>query len=194
MQRTDETLLLEAIRGDDCSFSELARRWEKKIFGFVFRYNGNREDSQDVVQSTFIKAYKNLDKLQDTGSFSAWLYRIALNECRIGFRKSNRIRGREVSYESRNETSSVTGTAQVVELGVDTVTPEQIFSGREELNRLGDAFYRLPGEQREVILMREYQGLRFREISEVLDVPLSTVKSRLYLGLKTLRKFMEETQ
>lgn len=190
MQRTDESLLLEAIRGDDCSFGELARRWEKKIFGFVFRYNGNREDSQDVVQSTFIKAYKNLDKLQDTGSFSAWLYRIALNECRIGFRKSNRIRDREVSFGSRNESDSV----MRVDLGVDTVTPERILSGREELNRLGEAFYRLPGEQREVILMREYQGLRFREISEVLDVPLSTVKSRLYLGLKTLRKFMEETQ
>ena len=96
MQRSDESLLLEAIRGDDYSFSELAGRWEKKIFGFVFRYNRNREDSQDIVQSTFIKAYENLDKLQDTGRFSAWLYRIALNECRIGFRKRSRIRGRQL--------------------------------------------------------------------------------------------------
>ncbi len=190
MQRSDESLLLEAIRGDDYSFSELAGRWEKKIFGFVFRYNRNREDSQDIVQSTFIKAYENLDKLQDTGRFSAWLYRIALNECRIGFRKRSRIRGREVSLEPQDESSASTG----IEQGINTVTPEQVLAGREELNRLGAAFYRLPGEQREVILMREYQGLRFREISEILDVPLSTVKSRLYLGLKTLRKFMEETQ
>jgi RNA polymerase sigma-70 factor (ECF subfamily) len=190
MRITDESLLLEAIRGDDYSFSELARRWENKIFGFVFRYNGNREDSQDIVQSTFIKAHKNLDKLQDTGRFSAWLYRIALNECRIGFRTSNRIRGREVSFESHDDAFS----AAAVDQGVTTITPEQVLAGKEELNRLGEAFYRLPGEQREVILMREYQGLRFREIAEVLDVPVSTVKSRLYLGLKTLRKFMEETR
>jgi len=189
MQRSDETLLLEAIRGDDCSFSELVRRWEKKIFGFVFRYTRSHEDSQDVVQATFIKAYKNLDRLQDTGSFAAWLYRIALNECRISFRKKSSIRRREFSLGERDRDSSMPETA----LGIDRVTPEQILSGREELNRLGEAFYRLPAEQREVILMREYQGFRFREIAEILEVPLSTVKSRLYLGLKTLRRFMEES-
>ena len=180
--------MLEAIRGDDFSFSELFRRWEKKIFGFAFRYTGNREDSQDVVQTTFIKAYENLGRLKDPGSFSAWLYRIALNECRIGFRKSNRIRGREISFDSGEEGRPET----MAYPGAEAVTPERILSGREELNLLGAAFYKLPGEQREVILMREYQGLRFREIAEVLDVPLSTVKSRLYLGLKTLRRFMEE--
>ena len=190
MQRTDESLLLEAIRGDDCSFSELVRRWENRIFGFVFRYTRNHEDSQDVVQSTFIKAYNNLDKLQDPGSFAAWLYRIALNECRIVFRKNSSVRRREVILEAREADSCQPEAAA----GVNRITPERIFSGREELNRLGEAFYQLPAEQREVILMREYQGFRFREISEILDVPLSTVKSRLYLGLKTLRRFMEENR
>ena len=190
MQRSDETLLLEAMRGDDCSFSELVRRWEKKIFGFVFRYTRSHEDSQDVVQTTFIKAYNSLDKLQDTGSFSSWLYSIALNECRISFRKKSSIRRRELSLGDQDDDDSLVPEAVQ---GVDGVTPEQILAGREELNRLGEAFYRLPPEQREVILMREYQGFRFREIAGILEVPLSTVKSRLYLGLKTLRRFMEET-
>jgi RNA polymerase sigma-70 factor (ECF subfamily) len=190
MQRTDESLLFEAVRGDEYSFAELVRRWEKKIFGFVFRYTGNREDSQDVVQSTFIKVYNNLDKLKDPASFPSWLYRIALNECRIRFRKNRRILDREVPCREGTGEGALDGA----EPGVDTVTPEQIAAGREELNRLGAAFYLLPEEQRAVILRREYQGLRFREIAEVLGLPLSTVKSRLYLGLKALRRFMEEGQ
>ena len=189
MEKTDENLLLEAVRGDEISFTQLVNRWEKKIFGFVFRYTGNREDSQDVVQNTFIKAYSNLDKLQDPASFPAWIYRIALNECRIRFRKGKRIRSIEIPLREGEAVQSVNSGIS----GVVTVTPEQVVSGREDLKRLSTAFYRLPEEQREVILMREYQGLLFREISEVLEVPLSTVKSRLYLGLKTLRRLMEET-
>lgn len=188
MRKTDENLLLEAVRGDEISFTQLMRRWDKKIFGFVFRYTGNREDSQDVVQNTFMKAYSNLDKLQDPASFPSWIYRIALNECRIRFRKGNRIRSMEIPLpEGEGERSF-----DSVNAGAVTVTPEQVTLGREELKRLSDAFCRLPEEQREVILMREYQGLLFREISEVLGLPLSTVKSRLYLGLKTLRRLMEE--
>lgn len=188
MEKTEQSLLLEAIRGDEYSFAELVRRWEKKIFGFVFRYTGNREDSQDVLQNTFLKVYRNLDQLQDPERFPAWLYRIALNECRIRFRRGERIRSKEISFQASEDDSSVGESQQ----GVSTVTPEQIAAGREEMGRMMDAFALLPAEQREVILMREYQGLRFREIAELLELPLSTVKSRLYLGLKTLRRLMEK--
>jgi len=77
------------------------------------------------------------------------------------------------------------------ELAVETATPETQLAVQEEIELVREAFKELPEEQRAVILMKEYQGLKFHEISEILDIPLSTVKSRMYLGLKTLRKLME---
>ena len=77
------------------------------------------------------------------------------------------------------------------ELAVETATPETQLAVQEEIEHVREAFKELPEEQRAVILMKEYQGLKFHEISEILDIPLSTVKSRMYLGLKTLRKLME---
>lgn len=74
----------------------------------------------------------------------------------------------------------------------DDVTPETVLKKKEAVQQLQEVFKDLPREQREVILMKEYQGLRFHEISEILDIPLSTAKSRMYLGLKTLRRLMEE--
>ena len=86
MVRSEEYLLQLALEGDGASFGELAQRWQSRIFGFIHRYVGNREEAQDLTQDTFAKAYQNLDRLADPARFSSWLYKIALNECRMRFR------------------------------------------------------------------------------------------------------------
>ena len=182
MHQTDEYLLEMAIQGDGGSFGALVQRWEGKIYGFIRRYVGDREDARDLTQNTFVKAYQHLDRLSNPAYFSAWLYKIALNECRMCFRR--RKGSRAVPLE---ETQREVDEQERVD-----VLPDRTFEGRERVQQLTEAFQLLPPEQREVILMKEFQGLRFQDIAAVLDIPLSTAKSRLYLGLKTLRRLMEE--
>ncbi len=184
MGRSDEYLLQMALEGDGASFGLLAQRWEKRIFGFICRYVGNSEEAKDLTQDTFAKAYQNLDRLVDPARFSSWLYKIALNECRMRFRREKGTR--RVSWEeSRAETRQSERLEE---------NPESRLETAQSVDRLKAAFKDLPKEQREVILMKEFQGLKFHEISEILSVPLSTAKSRMYLGLKTLRKLMEGWQ
>ena len=180
MTSSDEHLLELALQGDDGSFGELVGRWQKRIFGFIRRYVGNSEDARDLTQDTFAKAFQNLDRLSDPASFSSWVYKIALNECRMRFRKEGKLR--RTPYEDYLESDQVE---------IDERTPERALAGKEEADALHRAFERLPEEQKTVILMKEYQGLKFHEIAEILEIPLSTVKSRMYLGLKTLRRLME---
>ena len=185
MNFSDEYLLELALQGDRACFGELIERWQRKIYAFICRYVGNSMDAQDLTQDTFTKAYTNLDRLADPARFPSWLYKIALNECRMRFRKERRAQSVPLPEEE--------GYPGRPELAVETATPETQLAVQEEIEHVREAFKDLPEEQRAVILMKEYQGLKFHEISEILDIPLSTVKSRMYLGLKTLRKLMEKS-
>ena len=181
MVKSDEQLLELALAGDGVSFGELARRWQRRIYAFVCRYVGNAEEAKDLTQNTFTKAYSNLDRLSDPASFSAWMHKIALNECRMRHRSQSR--SRQVALEEIADSDS---------LQIETRTPEAVFQNTEIGDLLREVVQALPEEQRTVILMKEYQGLKFHEIAEIESVPLSTVKSRMYLGLKTLRLLLEK--
>jgi len=181
MNRSDEHLLQLALEGDGACFGELTERWRRRIFSFVCRYVGNVEEAQDLTQDTFAKAYQNLGRLTDPSRFSSWLYKIALNECRMRFRRQRNISHVSLAEEDENDGIEI----------VDAVTPERHLADKEMCQALKKAFDALPEEQRSVILMKEYQNLKFHEISEIMNLPLSTVKSRMYLGLKTLRRLME---
>lgn len=180
MSFSDENLLQLALAGDGGCFGELVNRWERKIYGFIYRYVGDREEARDLTQETFAKAYKNLGRLSDPGKFSSWLYKIALNECRMRFRRR------------RWDTVPLLDSVEAPLAKADQPTPEQALASTEMAQLLREALSKLPEEQKTVILMKEYQGLKFREIAQVLDLPLSTAKSRMYLGLKTLRRLMEK--
>ena len=184
MERSDEYLLELALQGDSACFGELSQRWQYRVYGFIYRYVGNSEEAQDLTQDTFTKAYQNLDRLSHPGRFSSWLYKIALNECRMRFRRQRNVRpvplGDDAHRARENEAVAAVNT------------PEETLAAKETVQILREAFGGLPEEQKTVILMKEYQGLKFHEISEILEVPLSTVKSRMYLGLKTLRRLLEK--
>ena len=183
MNRSDEYLLDLALQGDTDCFGELIERWQQKIYRFICRYMGNVVEAQDLTQDTFTKAYQNLDRLSDPSRFSPWLYKIALNECRMRMRRQ--VRAKPVSWHDYQASNRA-------DLHLDAATPEKELVSKERVEQLREAFDMLPEEQRAVIVMKEYQGLKFQEISQILEIPLSTVKSRMYLGLKTLRRLMEK--
>lgn len=175
---TDEQLVARTLDGDVAAFNRLVTRWEGSLYSFVYRYVGHAEDARDICQEAFIRAYSNLDGFRGQAKFSSWLYQIALNLCRSRFRKDQTRR--TVSLDDDEQ-----------EYGLRLVPdaregPGDAALSSERARAVRDALGELPEPQRTVIILKEYHGLKFREIAEILGTPESTVKSRLYHGLEAL--------
>src|SRR5919112_1312831 len=181
---TDEELVARSMGGDLDSFNQLVLRWERPIYALAYRVIGREEDARDVAQETFLRAFRALSGFKGHAKFSSWLYRITLNLCRDWIRK-----------ERRTPVSQAPEGIDIIELagaGTPAETIEQLV-GRKELGRaVSKAMAMLPDEQRTAIILKEYHGLTFQEIAELLDCPLSTVKTRLYQGLTVLRKQLRD--
>ena len=181
MGRTDEELVEACLAGEESAFDVLLGRWEKRIRGAIYRLVGSDEEARDLCQEAFLKAYKSLRSFKQEARFSSWLYQIALNLCRDRMR---RRRGKTmVSLDELEE-----GGAAMTVAGP---TALDLLQERDTRRLVVQAIEALPDEQREVIILKEYQGLTFLEIAQVLDVPISTVKTRLYRGLDQLRARLE---
>lgn len=177
------SLIEKAIAGDQRAYDKLVGLWFKKIYNFSLKYFANHDLAMEATQQTFIVAYQGIRKLRDVDSFRFWLYKIALNHCREEDRRSKRrswfsIHGLE---ETKNFTSVVGN-------------PELELQKKEKSELVASYITMLPAEQKEVVIMKEYEGMKFREIAEALNTSESTVKSRLYYGLNALRKLMVNSE
>ncbi len=181
MGRSDEELVEACQAGEMSAFDVLVARWEDRIRGAAYRFLGSEEEARDVAQEAFLKAYRALGGFKREARFSSWLYQIATNLCRDRLRR-RRTRG-TVSLEALEETGPVIMDPRP---GADERL-QQLDLGRV-VRRAVEA---LPEEQRVVVILKEYQELTFLEIAQALDVPLSTVKTRLYRGLGQLRLRLE---
>jgi RNA polymerase sigma-70 factor (ECF subfamily) len=181
---TDEQLVERAIAGDTDAFGEVVRRWERKIYALAYGITGSVEDARDAAQETFISAYRNLQGFRGEAKVSSWLHRIAVNQC-ITRQRRAKVRG-ETSLEGEAEEHGAQFAAPA------TDSPARIVEGRELTAAVRRAVAALPPELREVLLLKEFEELTFQEIADTLEVPLSTVKSRLYTALKQLRLRLEK--
>ena len=181
MGRSDEELVEACQAGEASAFDVLVARWEDRIRGAAYRFLGSEEEARDVAQEAFLKAYRALGGFKREARFSSWLYQIATNLCRDRLRR-RRTRG-TVSLEAPEETGPVIMAARP---GAHERL-QQLDIGRVARR----AVEALPEEQRVVVILKEYQELTFLEIAQALDVPLSTVKTRLYRGLGQLRLRLE---
>ena len=184
MPSTDEELVARSQGGDLDSFNQLVLRWERPIYALAYRVIGREEDARDVAQETFLRAFRALKGFKGQAKFSSWLYRITLNLCRDWIRR-----------ERRTPVVQAPEGVDVIELAGESTPSESIedLVSRHELGRaVGKAMSQLPEEQRTAIILKEYHGLTFQEIADLLDCPLSTVKTRLYQGLTVLRKQLRE--
>ncbi len=188
----DSQLILKFIDGDVQAFNVLVNRWQNRIYNFVFKVLGKREDAKDVTQKTFIKVYKNLRKLKDKQKFSAWIHQIAMNLCRDEMRKNKRSPTISIHEKIRTSTGEEMELKDFLSDG-STDIADELFQG-EVVEIIRKGLKMIPEEQRIVIIMKEYQGLKFREISDILQEPLNTIKSRMYYGLNALRKALAELE
>ena len=180
----DETALLEQAReGDAVSFSQLVRKYEGKIFRLAMHITQNREDAEDVLQETFLKAYEHLDQFQGNSKFYTWIVRIAVNQALMKLRR--RKTDKSVSIDENIDTGEDTIVREIAAWGED---PEQRFS-REELGEILDsAIQSLEPPYRSVFVLRDIEDLSTEETAEALDLSIPAVKSRLLRARLQLRE------
>jgi RNA polymerase sigma-70 factor, ECF subfamily len=179
MTWTDEELVARSVRGDAGSFNELILRWERPIYALAYRVIGREQDARDVCQETFLRAFRALSGFRGQAKFSSWIYRIALNLCRDWARR-----------ERRAPTVQAPEGVDLMDLAAargPTESIEDVVARKELTQSVERAMARLPEEQRTAIVLKEYHGLTFREIADLVGCPLSTVKTRMYQGLTALR-------
>ena len=164
----DRAIIERVLKGDTEAFNLLVRQWEKPIYNFILRMIGDRDEAMDLCQDSFMKAYRELETLKDRDRFSSWLYRIAHNTCYSKLRKDVGKTFVELAPETRASKSAVE-TRLAVE----------------------KALQQLPEDQREAVVLKVYHELKFDEIAAIQDAPVSTVKSRLYMGFEKLRSILE---
>jgi RNA polymerase sigma-70 factor (ECF subfamily) len=186
---TDETTLVSQAReGDDRAFAELVRRYEGKIFRLAQHITQNREDAEDVLQETFLKAYEHLDQFQGQSKFYTWIVRIAVNQALMKLRR--RKTDKSVSLDEGIDTGEDTVTREIAAWGED---PEQRFS-REELGELLDAAIQsLAPPYRSVFVLRDIDELSTEETADALGLSVPAVKSRLLRARLQLREKLTRT-
>ncbi|HXR99576.1 MAG TPA: sigma-70 family RNA polymerase sigma factor [Pyrinomonadaceae bacterium] len=181
---TDEIIVERALTGDAEAFGEIVRRWERRIFALTYGMLGREEDARDATQETFLAAFRNLRGFRGEAKVSSWLHRIAVNQC-ISRQRRSKVRS-ESALDDAEETNAGSFATPL------SYSPARVVEGRQETVAVRRAINSLPIELRQVVVMKEFEELTFREISEALDLPLSTVKSRLYTALKQLQMRLQK--
>ena len=180
----EEALVFAAKNGNVKCFEELYKLYYDKIYALAVTVMKNRSDAEDILQTTFIKAWQNLNKLENNSAFNTWLQRITLNQCNSLLRKNKSL------YSTDDEGEN----GELLQIESDLMLPEE-YTEREDLSiRLKAIIYELSVVQRETILLYYYNNLSVEEIAHTMDCSEGTVKSRLFLARKAIRTEIEEQE
>ncbi|MBS1952365.1 MAG: RNA polymerase sigma factor [Bacteroidetes bacterium] len=182
-------LIARAREGDKNAQSRLVQLWYKRIYNFGYKFFFDHDLAMEVAQKTFISMHKNVESLQEVARFKSWLYTIAVNYCREEVRKKKTRRSVSLHDLGPGEGEE---SYRWEESHQRHENPERQLRQAELSDLLQECLMQLSEEQREVVIMKEYEGLKFREIAETLNISENTVKSRMYYGLEGLRKILEQ--
>jgi len=180
-QTTDANLIRRYLAGQDRAFDKLFKRYERPLFSFILRFVRDREGAEDLFQQTWMKVIKALPQYEERGSFSSWLFGIANNCCVDHARK-----------KTRSKVDDLTSSEGLDRLPNPHPNPEDTVIRKEQKAWLEQAVEQLPQEQKQVVLMRLFGQLPFKEIARVVNCPLNTVLGRMHYALKNLRKMAEQ--
>jgi len=182
MYKADALDLINRFKdGDTSAFEEILLKYQDKVYNLCRHMLGNSHDAEDAAQDVFLKAYQNLNRFKPEASLLTWLYRIAINTC-IDYR-------RKPFFESLFKNSKE-GDVFVVDHPSDSPSPEKLYESKKISNAIQLALGRLSEKLRTVIVLKEVEGLSYEEISEVLDVSIGTVKSRISRAREELKELL----
>ena len=171
----DRDLVDRARRGDQQAIAALVGRYQSRVIGLAWALVGNRSDAEDVAQEAFLRAFRGLGSFRGASRFRTWLFQIAVNAART-YRQTR----------ARRPETSVGGTMDLDDTPDDGRFETRVVH-RDEIRR---AMAALPSELREAVVLRDVNGLDYREIAELLDVPIGTVESRIFRGRTRLRRML----
>ncbi|WP_409252565.1 RNA polymerase sigma factor SigW [Bacillus sp. SCS-153A] len=172
----------QVLRGDQDAFAEVVELYKDKVFQICFRMLGNRHEAEDIAQEAFIRAYVNIHTFNQKRKFSTWLYRIATNLC------IDRIRKKKPDYYLDAEVTGTEGLTMYSQVAAEGQLPEEEVEGMELQAEIQRQILKLPDKYRSAIVLKYIEELSLLEISEILDLPLGTVKTRIHRGREALRK------
>lgn len=185
MTREQEAAVIrKVLNGDTNAYEALVREYEKSVYNLALRMTGNSEDAYDMSQEAFIKAYNSLTTFRGDSKFSVWLYRIVSNVC-LDYLRS-RSRKPTVSLSTENED----GEEVELDIADEEQTPEKLLERGLTRDAVRRGLLSLPDDHRQILLLREIEGLSYDEISETLGLEVGTVKSRIFRARKKLCAFL----
>lgn len=188
-RREDRVMVELVLAGDNTAYRGLVEKYQERVYAMVYGMLRNREDARDVTQDAFVKAFRNLKGFRLESSFYTWIYRIAMNVAIDLTRKRKRREagGLDEGMAARDE------QGQVHEMH-HADSPRKVVERKQLYGQIMDAMEQLPADQRQVILLRELEGMSYREISDVMEIPEGTVMSRLYYARKKLQTLLADVR
>ena len=183
----DHELVRASLDGDPTAYKGLVERYQTRIYHVCYGMVRNKEDARDMAQDAFIKAYKTLERFGFRASFYTWLCRIAMNVCIDHLRKQKVRRA-----DSFDEGIASKESGGVISMEHHRNDPSRTVERKRLYARIMDALEELPEAHKQVVVLRELEGLSYKEIAEVLDIPEGTVMSRLYYARKRLQGLLAE--
>lgn len=184
---TEQELVARAKAGDDEAFAQLMRANETRIYNLTLRMTGNPEDAMDLAQEAFLNAWRGLKFFKGDSAFSTWVYRLASNACIDHLRRAKRRQDISQPMPADEEDDSQP------DIPDERFQPEQALERQELRQAVTDGLQQLSDEHRQVLVMREINGLSYQEIADVLDLEPGTVKSRIARARNSLRKILVDS-
>ena len=172
------------LKGDVNAFEHLVHAYEKNVFNLALRSLGNRQDAEDVTQEAFLKAYRSLSSYRGDSKFSVWLYRIVSNLCLDQLRARQRRPVQSLTVENDE------GESEELEISDEHFSPERLLDRKLTRESVQRGLASLPDDARQILLLRELQGLSYEEIGQTLDLEPGTVKSRIFRARKRLCAYL----
>lgn len=179
----DGELILQSKKGKMKAFQKLVEKYKRQAFFITLGLVGNRDDAYDLSQEAFIRVYLNINKFNPKHRFFSWFYTILSNLCK------NHLRNMEV--QRRYITSDISSVGED-HLKEQALSPDVLLEKNEMNRRLWEEITRLPFEFKEIIVLKHFQGSSYKSISEMLEIPVGTVMSRLYHARKKLKESLED--
>lgn len=181
-QESDKQLVERVQKGDNRAFDLLVLKYQHKIFGLISRYIRDHDEVKDVAQEAFIKAFRALPKFRGDSAFYTWLYRIAINTAKNYLvARGRRPPATDVDVEDAEYYESAS-------LLKDIQSPENVLYGQELKLVVETAISDLPGDLRAAVTLREFEGLSYEDIADVMECPVGTVRSRIFRAREAIDK------
>lgn len=188
----DEELLLRFRAGDQSAFGQLLRRYERELYGYLKRYLGDAALAEDVFQNTFLQVYLKSHQYEEGRPVRPWLYTIATHQAVDALRRNGRHQALSLDQAGRQDQADSSLKELLLALKTRDPGPIEQAAAEEMREKVRASVDRLPELLRQTLALTYYQGLKYREVAEVLDIPVGTVKSRLHAALVKLQEIWNE--